>query len=305
MCIAALSAIRVPYGKRANSFLIVRILTALSYVRRHRDTQVMNTRIAVLLGLVLMVLSLGCARASEPPRDTKPPTTPGDTLPKADRALVVTADVTLRVGKIDDVTNRIRASVDAEGGYIANASTHGEGDDAYGMMDLRVPVARASAFRAMLRTLDEVASEDERVEDVTEQHADLSARLKNARNEEARMVDLMAHKSGDISEVIAAEKEVARVRETIERLEAEERTMTGQIALATIHATLQPVTTPADNTPGRSIVHAWTSGVHAAKALAVWLSMGVAAATPTLFPIAAFVLAVIAVARRRKARSLA
>lgn len=256
--------------------------------------------------MVMVLSTFGCARASEPPHDTKTSTTSaGDTLPKADRALVVTADVTLRVGKVDEVTNKIRASVDTEGGYIANASTHGDSDDAYAMMDLRVPVARASAFRAMLRTLGEVASEDERVEDVTEQRADLSARLNNARNEEARMVDLMAHKSGDIAEVIAAEKELARIRETIERLEAEERTMTGQVALATIHVTLQPVTAAAEHTPGRSIVRAWTSGLHAAKALAVWLSMGVAAATPTLLPIAAFVLAVIAVARRRKARSLA
>jgi hypothetical protein len=266
----------------------------------------MNTRFAVLLSLMVIVLStLGCGRAGEPPHDTKTSTTSGDPLPKADRALVVTADVTVRVGKVDEVTNKIRASVDAEGGYIANASAHGDGDDAYAMMDLRVPVARASAFRAMLRTLGEVASEDERVEDVTEQRADLSARLNNARNEEARMVDLMAHKSGDIAEVITAEKELARVRETVERLEAEERTMASQIALATIHVTLLPATAPAERTPGRSVVRAWTSGVHAAKALAVWLSMGVAAATPTLLPIAAFVLAVIAVARRRKARSLA
>jgi hypothetical protein len=265
----------------------------------------MYTRFAGFLGLMVVVSMLACARA-EPPRDTKAATTTSaDALPKADRALVVTADVTLRVAKVDDVTNKIRANVDAEGGYIANASTHGEGDDAYAMIEARVPVARASAFRATLRTLGEVASEDERVEDVTEQRADLSARLSNAQHEEARMVDLMAHKSGDITDVIAAEKELARVRETIERLEAEQRTMAGQIALATIHVTVQTATASAEHTPVRSVVHAWTSGVHVAKALAVWLSMAVAVAAPTLLPILLFVVAVIAVARRRKARSLA
>jgi len=282
----------------------------------------MNTRIAALFGIVLLVSTAGCAReaapsatkgasaAKEAPASKAMTTAPTDESHslKADRALVVTAEVTVRVAKVDAAIANIRDVVDTEGGYVGKANVQGERDEASATMDLRIPVARAAAVRKMLRTLGEVTSENESVDDVTEQRADLSARLNNSRNEERRMLDLMEHRSGDISQVIAAEKELSRVRETIERLEAEERTMAGEIAFATIHVTVQTIPAAVvvpEETPGHSIARAWTSGVHAAGSLVLALTIGVAATAPTLVPLALIAIAAIVIARRRRVRSVA
>ncbi|HEX7602798.1 MAG TPA: DUF4349 domain-containing protein, partial [Polyangiaceae bacterium] len=212
----------------------------------------MNPRISRGLALfVLLLLALaGCSRAEPAPGATAAAAPLGGPapntgalavpLPNADRALIVTVDTSVRVTNVDDATARIRSEVESAGGYVASSNSRG-GDDAYATMELRVPGSKTASLRKTLATVGNVTSETEKVDEVTEQRADLAARLRNARTQEARLLELMTQKTGTIAEVIDAEKELARVRDTIERLEAEQRTMESQIAMSTIHVTL---TTP-------------------------------------------------------------
>jgi hypothetical protein len=59
---------------------------------------------------------------------------------------------------------------------------------------------------------------------------DVNARLKNARNTEARLIELLRKRTGDLSDVLAAEREVARVREEIERYDASRRHLADRVA---------------------------------------------------------------------------
>ena len=56
-------------------------------------------------------------------------------------------------------------------------------------------------------------------EDVGEEFVDVSARMENARRLEQRLVTLLASRTGKLSDVLAVERELARVREDIERYE--------------------------------------------------------------------------------------
>lgn len=276
----------------------------------------MNPRFARGLALLVVLIALvGCSKREAPsgssaavPAPLGGPSPTTDTLavplPSADRALIVTVTTSVRVTNVDDATAKIRAEVESAGGYVASSNAQG-GDDASATMDLRVPGSKTAALRKTLATVGEVTSETEKVDEVTEQRADLAARLHNARTQEARVLELMTQKTGTIAEVLDAERELARIRDTIERLEAEQRTMESQIAMSTIHVTLTmpgAASVAAWQTPGESVIGSWTAGVKTAKALVVYAAMAAAALAPTFLPLGALALLAVAILRRRKAR---
>ena len=277
-----------------------------------RDTEGMNTRTLALV--VLLFAMVGCGRSEPSSGTTATPTPvagPSPTSgafviprPSTDRALVVTVDTSLRVTDVNDASAKIRAEVESAGGYVASSNARG-GDDAYATMELRVPSNQTAAVRKTLASFGDVTSETEKVDDVTEQRADLAARLHNARTQEARLLELMTQKTGTIAEVIDAEKELSRVRETVERLEAEQRTLESQIVLSTIRVTLTTPSSVAWQTPGQSVAGSWNAGVKGAKAIAVYGAMAVAALAPTFLPLIALALVAIAIVRRRNRRSVA
>lgn len=271
----------------------------------------MNPRFVAISTAAILTLSF-CAGCAKSERDAPGPTpsvvasavVATSALPKAQsRALIVTVDMSLRVKDVDAATNEIRSEVESAGGYVSNSSAHG-GEDASATMDLRVPSDRVSAVRATLGVVGEITSQSEKVDDVTEQRADLGARLHNARTQEARLLEIMQQKTGSIADLVQAETELSRVRETVERLEAEQHTLDGQIALSTIHLTLSTPSVSSWQTPAQSLSHAWTSGVHAAQAIFVSAAIAFVSTAPTLLPIALFAAVVVVIARRRRRGAL-
>jgi hypothetical protein len=226
-------------------------------------------------------------------------------VPAADRALILTVDTSVRVTSVDDASAKVRAAVEKAGGYVSDASVHGDGEARSARLELRVPARGVSSLRTTLAGLGEITSDSEKVEDVTDARADLKARLANARVQEKRILTIMSERAGSIAEVIAAEHELARVRETIERLEAQERTMDGKIAMATVRVSLTgPAAAAAWETPGPSLARAAKNGGRGAAAIAVYGAMAFATVAPTIVPIVGFGLVLYYVLRRRRHAAL-
>ena len=99
---------------------------------------------------------------------------------------------------------------------------------------LRVPAARLDETLAALKRLGTVQQERQSSDDVTQQSTDLDARLANARASEARLSAILKNRTGRLSDVLAVEREIARVRGEIEQMEAERKNMDGRIAYATV-----------------------------------------------------------------------
>lgn len=261
----------------------------------------------VAVGLVLS-LATGCSRAERhdsAPVAAAPAAGPGEmkagTPVTAGRALVVTIDVAMTVVDVDQSRVAIRAEVERAGGYIADASSMGSGSERAARLELRVPSDKVQGVRAALGRVGEITTDVEKVQDVTEERADLDARLRNARTSEKRILEIMAQKTGAIHEVIEAEKEVSRIRESIERMEAQKRSLEGRIDLATVHVTLtgKPALA-AWQTPGKSISSAAHGGVRAAAAAGVYAVMVFVAVAPILLPIAAIILGIVLAFRARR-----
>jgi hypothetical protein len=104
---------------------------------------------------------------------------------------------------------------------------------------LRVPADQLEATIADLRNLGRVDSESQSGQEVTEQYVDLEARLENARNTEQRLTDLLRSRTGKLSDVLAVETEISRVRGEIELMEAERKSLSTQVDFATINANVR------------------------------------------------------------------
>ena len=99
---------------------------------------------------------------------------------------------------------------------------------------IQVPAARLDAALAALKPLGIVLDESQKGEDVTEQIVDVDARLSNARNTEKRLVDLLQRRTGELEHVLAAEREISRVREEIERFDAQRKNLDRRVTYATL-----------------------------------------------------------------------
>jgi len=132
-----------------------------------------------------------------------------------------------------------RASLDAilarNSGYAAGlnvATPQGAGRAL--QASLRIPAPRLGAALSELKALGRVELENQNGEEVTQQHADLVARLKNSRETEQRLQAILLQRTGKIGDVLAVEQEIARVRGEIEQMEAEQQTLEHRVDFATI-----------------------------------------------------------------------
>ncbi|HWE41226.1 MAG TPA: DUF4349 domain-containing protein, partial [Gemmatimonadaceae bacterium] len=99
-------------------------------------------------------------------------------------------------------------------------------------------------------------------EDVGEEFVDVTARMGNARRLEARLVELLATRTGKLEDVLQVERELARVREEIERYEGRIRYLRAQTAMSTmtvnVHEPLPVLGThPGDNPIAQAFRDAW------------------------------------------------
>lgn len=152
-------------------------------------------------------------------------------------APMIARTVSLSIVATDFIASR--ASLDAillrHHGYAANLAVHTEQNAARSLQaSLRVPAPELSAALAELKSLGQVENETQNGEEVTQQHADLVARLKNSRETEARLQDILHNRTGKISDILAVEQEIARVRGEIEQMEAERKTLEHRVDFATV-----------------------------------------------------------------------
>lgn len=132
-----------------------------------------------------------------------------------------------------------RADLDAilarHHGYAAQLTVNTpENDSRSFQASLRVPAPELSAALSELRALGRVEVETQSGEEVTQQHADLVARLENSRETEQRLRDLLAQRTGKIDEVLQVEEAIDRVRGEIEGMEADQKTLEHRVDFATI-----------------------------------------------------------------------
>jgi hypothetical protein len=73
---------------------------------------------------------------------------------------------------------------------------------------------------------------------VGEEYVDVTARVNNAHRLEDRLIALLATRTGKLQDVLSVERELARVREEIERYEGRLRYLNSRVATSTLSVTV-------------------------------------------------------------------
>jgi anti-sigma factor RsiW len=153
--------------------------------------------------------------------------------------LARTAAMRIVVPDIEQARGTLERYLTANGGLVSRLNLTGERPQPRTLdATVKVPVGRLADAILAFRSLGRVQSESQGSEDVTAQSIDLDARLTNARRTELRLATLIQQRTGSVREVLEAEKEIARVRGEIERMEAERAQLTSRVDMATIELRL-------------------------------------------------------------------
>jgi hypothetical protein len=172
---------------------------------------------------------LSLSKASNSPSPGPPPPPPLQPM------IARTVALSLVVKDFDASRKSLDAILVRRNGYAANLTVNTEQGAARSLTaSLRIPAPQLAAAMNELKALGRVETESQNGEEVTQQHADLVARLKNSRETEQRLQAILLQRTGKISDVLEVEQEIARVRGEIEQMEAEQLNLEHRVDFAAI-----------------------------------------------------------------------
>ncbi|MFN2399939.1 MAG: DUF4349 domain-containing protein [Gemmatimonadaceae bacterium] len=178
-------------------------------------------------------------------RATNQTSQPGPQRPVSDTGTIApsmiirTGQVSIEVDSLAQGIARVRDLATRVGGYVANSSVQAGGEEPKSAtLEIKLPAARFDEAISGLSRIGKVESQVVSAEDVSEEFVDVSARVANAKRLEARLVELLANRTGRLSDVLQVERELARVREEIERYEGRMRYLRTRSAVSTLSITI-------------------------------------------------------------------
>ncbi len=167
------------------------------------------------------------------------PASDAQTAPARTRMLIRTGSATIKVEAIDEAVESVRLVAERMGGFLSSVAISGGRDQTRtARLALRVPADRFDETLVALDSLGEVESVHVDSEDVGETFADLEIRIANARRLEQRLLDLLSTRTGDLEDVLAVERELARVRQEVESMDAQMRSIRDRVQLSTLSVML-------------------------------------------------------------------
>src|SRR5262245_53040370 len=137
--------------------------------------------------------------------------------PSPERKLIRTGRLSIEVASYERAAGDAARLAAASGGYLAeSAARRGEHDSRRGTLTLRVPAQRFDAAFGALKRLGTVDAESVATQDVTKAYTDLETRLRVKREAQARLQDILRTRTAKLSDILEAERELARITEEIE-----------------------------------------------------------------------------------------
>jgi hypothetical protein len=239
-------------------------------VRTDRGEERVARQAAMDLPAVLAQSAPGLAGAA-PERSViaAGPAGPAVLFPRSSLApdmLIGTAQASIEVDSLERALAQVRTLAARVGGEIANTTLQtGRGELHSASLEMRIPADRFDAALDGLGAIGKLEAVNVRAEDVGEEFTDVSARIENARRLEARVIDLLATRTGKLKDVLEVEHELARVREEIERYEGRVRYLRAHAALSTLTISVHepvPIVGPVGTSVlGEAFAQAWRNFV--------------------------------------------
>ena len=154
-------------------------------------------------------------------------------LETTQRKVISSAFIAIELEAVSEATAQVRVIAESLGGFVEQLSSFGKPQHQEANMTIRVPQNQFFPALERIEALGTVQSRDIGSEDVSEQFIDLEARLKSAIGEEQSLLSLL-ERAGVVSEILAIERELFRVRGEIERFQGQLNFLERRVDLATI-----------------------------------------------------------------------
>lgn len=247
---------------------------------------------------------------------------PGGTadLAGTDATVVLRAAQWVTVADVSEATARTLAQIDASGGRVEQQVTSAAGgcvglpvdstvdssmpvpcsEGASTTLTVRVPPESADDLLASVAGLGEQEWLTRSSTDVATQIADVDARLQTARAGIDRLRTLLAQ-AERLADIIALESELTSRQSEVESLQARQRVLADQVAMASLTITLSEA--PAGEQPAGGFLDGIQRGWEALLAIGSAALLFLGMSLPFLIPVVLVAAAVIAWRRRRTPRT--
>ncbi len=205
-----------------------------------------------------------------------------------DRKIIYTAKLDIVVKDLEEATREVDKRLAANKGRLVRSELRSDtGARRTATFTLEVPV---ESFRDLVGALKELGTpEHDSVDsqDVTEEFVDVQARLKNLRQQEDKLNELLKErrKEEKLEDVIRVSEKIYEVRQVIERVEGRLKYLETKAAFSTVNLTLReikdykPPTTPTfGNRVSRTFADSWD----AVGQFAEWVAIAAVAVVPWL-----------------------
>ena len=159
------------------------------------------------------------------------------------RLIVRTGQASIEVDSLEPAMAELRRIAQKAGGFVADASVQsGRHQLRQATLQIKVPSIRFDELTEGLQPIGRLEYVNVGAEDVSEEFVDLTARATNGHRLEERLVELLRTRTGKLQDVLSVERELARVREEIERMEGRLRFLKSSAQLSTLSVSLhEPV----------------------------------------------------------------
>ncbi len=157
------------------------------------------------------------------------------TIPPIEKKVIKNGDLNLKIENTEKAAAEISLITKNQTGEVFSTNFYErvKGQKS-GNITIKVPIEKFEVTLTQIKTIaTQVISESTTGQDVTERYTDLQAQLKNKQAEEQSFVKIL-DRTGDIEDVLAVTKQIARVRGEIERLEGQIKFMNSQTNMSTI-----------------------------------------------------------------------
>jgi hypothetical protein len=152
-----------------------------------------------------------------------------------DRKLIRDTNALLEVKAVDQALAALRTLAEKSGGYVTSEQrSRDERGVGRGMLVARVPSGTLDSLTSALKSVGTVLRFQVSANDISEEYFNLELRLRNQRQLEGRLLELLNRPGNRLSDLLETERELARVRSEIDQLEGRQRFWDNRVSLSTV-----------------------------------------------------------------------
>jgi hypothetical protein len=187
-------------------------------------------------------------------------------MPYATPLMAHTAELAVATHEFAKSRTSLEEILERHRGYAAKLRMAGRHSGSVLSATLRVPSAELGATVSELKSLGEVEQEEQAADEITQQRADLEARLANAQGTLRRLQELLKKQTYPDGNVRELQRQIANASAEVNRLEAERDASEHRVIFATVQFSLREVVTAPQESLGAQLHAAAAAGFGEASA---------------------------------------